>query len=311
MKKDLKQLFQVYIEEREYSGGLSPQTLKSYGEVFKHFSTIMYEVTSVEDLTTEMFNLFFKRIRTRPRKVGKNTIKTGLANSTIKTYASKLNAFCEWLIIRSYMEKNSLKNIKIPYPEYTDKRALENEEINKILTAVNLHSTKNPLLFKRDTMIIYILFFCGLRKGELLGLRVIDINIEKRLLTVRPETSKSKKTRYVPIHPTALFHIKEYLKERNSLGYKTPSLIVSSSEDRELTTHGLKHWVNKLNSLSGVKFHIHRFRHSFATSLAKSGSSIAKIQKVMGHADPKMTSVYLRSITAEDCEDDIAKLSLI
>ncbi len=310
MKKDLQQLFKEYTEEREYSSGLRPQTLKSYKEVFKHFTTTMYEVKNVEDLTTEMMNVFFKRIKTRTRIVGRNTPKVGLAHSTIKTYANKMNAFCEWLIVRNYMKENPLKTIKIPYPEYTDSRALSNEDIVKIISAVSLHP-ENTLIFKRDTMMLYLLFYCGLRKGELIGLRVIDVDREKRLLIVRPETSKSKKTRYVPINPTLLFHINEYIQERNNKGYKTSSLIVSSSRDEGLTTHGVKHWVKKLIKTSGVKFHIHRFRHSFACNLAKGNTGISKIQKVMGHADPRMTSSYLRSIKAEDCRDDIDRLSLM
>jgi len=309
MQKDLQQLFIEYIEEREFSSGLRPQTLKSYKEVFKHFTTTMYEVKAVGDLSTEMINTFFKRIKKRERIVGRATKKVGVAHSTVKTYASKINAFCEWLVLRNYMSENPLKTIKIPHPEYTDKRALENEEINKIITAIHSHS-KNSLVFKRDLTMLYLLFFCGLRKGELIGLRVADIDLEKKLITVRPETSKSKKTRCIPIHQTLFFHIKEYLKERRDQGYKTPSLLVSSSNDEGLTAHGIKHWVKRLSNLSGVKFHVHRFRHSFAVNLAKGGSSIAKIQKVMGHADPKMTSVYLRSITAEDCKDDIDKLFL-
>ena len=255
-------------------------------------------------------NAFFKRIRTRTRIVGRNTPKVGLAHSTIKTYANKLNAFFEWLVIRHYLKQNPLKNIKIPYPEYTDSRALPNEDISKIISAVSLHSD-NPLIFKRDTMMLYLLFYCGLRKGEIIGLRVIDVDREKRLLTVRPETSKSKKTRYVPINPTLLFHINEYIQERNKRAYKTPSLIVSSSRDEGLTTHGVKHWVKKLIKISGVRFHIHRFRHSFACALDQAGSNVSSIQKLLGHSDPKMTQSYLRSRKAEDCRDDIDRLSLM
>ena len=54
------------------------------------------------------------------------------------------------------------------------------------------------------------LFFCGLRLGEFISLQVLDANMEKQTLVVRGETSKSKRTRSIPINPTALFHLKEY-----------------------------------------------------------------------------------------------------
>ncbi len=308
--KNLREYFDKYISEKEYSSGLRPKTIISYKETFDYFMSIMKEVDSVDHLTIDIFNLFFKRIKSRDRIVGKNIIKKGLAISTVKTYANKLSAFCEWLVIRNYISSNPLKSIHIPFPSYTDSKALDDQEILKILTSLNLY-LNNPLIFKRDRMIIYILTYCGLRKGELLGLRVVDIDFEKSFLRVRSETSKSKKDRYLPMNPILIFYIKEYIEERNRSGYKTASLIVSSIKDEGLTSHGLKHWVKKVNKLSGVKFHLHRFRHSFACNLAKGNVNLAKIQKVMGHSDPRMTNSYLRSIEAEDCREDINKLFII
>ncbi len=227
----------------------------------------------------------------------------------MKTYGAKLNAFFGWLVHRKIIFENPLSHIKLHYPEYKDKRALDSSDINKIFAAITLHS-KSPLILRRDTAMISLLFFCGLRLGEFISLLVSDFDIEKRLLSVRSETSKSKKTRYVPIHPTALLNLREYLKERNRNGYKTEFLFVSSSQDKQLSRHGLKHWVKRLNNLSGVKFHLHRFRHSFACNLAKNNTNLVKIQKLMGHSDPKMTATYLRSITAEDCREDIYGLSI-
>jgi site-specific recombinase XerD len=105
--------------------------------------------------------------------------------------------------------------------------------------------------------------------------------------------------------------LQEYVKERNKLGYKTEYLIVSSNEDKGLSPHGLKHWTKKLIKLSGVKFHLHRFRHTFACNLAKQNISILKIRDLMGHKNIKMTETYLRSLTMEDTREDINKLSIM
>ena len=134
--------------------------------------------------------------------------------------------------------------------------------------------------------------------------------MDKKTITVRAETSKSKRSRVVPIHPTLYLYLQEYIKERNKDNYKTEYLIVSSGGDRGLSTHGLKHWVNRLIALSGVKFHLHRFRHTFACNLAKQNISILKIRDLMGHKSIKMTEVYLRSIITEDLRNDINKLSI-
>ena len=100
------------------------------------------------------------------------------------------------------------------------------------------------------------------------------------------------------------------MEERKKLKYKTESLFVSNNEDKGLSSHGYKHWVEKLVRDSGVKFHRHCFRHTFATNLANCNTGIVKIQKLMGHADPKMTASYLRSMDTTSMEEDIAKLSI-
>jgi integrase/recombinase XerD len=151
--------------------------------------------------------------------------------------------------------------------------------------------------------------FCGLRLGELISLELRDVDLGRQLLTVRGETSKSQKTRYIPMHPTLVLHISEYLKERNKRGYKTQFLLVSSKRDERLGRHGLKHWVKRLNVSSSVKFHLHRFRHTFACNLAKKDVNVFKIQKFLGHTSLAMTMTYVRSIKTEDLQEDINKLS--
>jgi site-specific recombinase XerD len=309
MKNTLKELFDEYINQCQYTTRLRPETIKSYKAVFKHFAATMPEVNTAQLLTVERMNEFFKRIQERERVVGRNTKQKGLKISTIHTYGSKLRAFFEWLIGKKLLEENPIKKIKLPRPEYTDQRFLRKNEIEKIIAAIITHPL-NPLTLKRDTAMLYVLLFCGLRAGEFISLQVRDIDMTRQKLTVRAETSKSKKLRVLPIHPLLLLHMQEYINERKKRNYKTEYLWVSSNGDTGLTRHGLKHWVEKLKKQSGVEFHLHRFRHTFACNLANGGASFPKIQKLLGHTDPKMTFRYLRSITSEECGDDIAKLSL-
>ncbi len=309
MKKTLQQFHMEFISECQFSRRLRLETLRGYKSVFKMFLLVMPEVTYVESLTPDMMKEFFKRIETRKKKVGRNTIKSGVKDSTVKTYWNKLNCFFEWLLVNGDIAKNPLENIKPPEPIYDNSLALESNDIEKIFAAITLHSY-DALILKRDMLMVNLLLFCGVRKGEFISLQVRDVDIEKSMLTVRGETSKSRKTRHIPIHRTLMLHLQEYITERNKHGYKTPNLIISSNADSGLTVHGLKHWVERLNEVSGVRFHLHRFRHTFACNLAKANVGLIKIQKLMGHADPKMTATYLRSITTEDLREDIDKLSI-
>lgn len=308
-KTNLQELFAEYISECQYSMGLRPETIRGYKAVFHCFSERMPHVNSTGLLTPETMNEFFKCIQVRKRIVGRNTEKVGVKASTIRTYWSKLNSFFEWLRLRGYIEANPIADIKTAEPVYDDKRALEKNDILKILSAVTLHSP-NSIMIRRDMLMVSLLVFAGLRRGELHPLEVRDVDMVKRVLTVRGETSKSKRNRQIPLSPTLMLHLQEYITERNKQGYKTQFLLVSSNEDRGLSVHGLKHWVKRLSKLSGVKFHLHQFRHSFACALATQNSSAVKIQKLMGHTDLRMTERYLRSLGVEDLRDDVNMLCI-
>lgn len=302
----LNKLFNEYVNECQFSMCLRSETIRGYRAVFNLFAKVMPEVSSTGELTTEMLNLFFKRIKTRSRIVGKNTIKTGVKSSTIKTQYSKLIVFFRWLCQKGYLEQNPLKNIKAPQVNYDDFRRLKDEEINKIYSAI-IRCSNNTLLLRRDTVMVSILLFCGIRKGEFASLQVKDFDLEKKEITIKGETSKSKRTRVLKIHPTLLLHLKDYLKERRHL--KTEYLIVSNRGDIGLTREGLKHWVQNLIDKSGVKFHLHQFRHTFACKLAESDVNMFKIQRMMGHQNISMTMKYARSLQTEAMEEDIGKIS--
>lgn len=306
IRTQLKRLFSEYINECQFSVCLRPETIRGYIAVFHLFSKVMPEVSSTEELSPEMLTEFFKRIKTRTRIVGKNTIKTGVKSSTIKTQYSKLIVFFEWLCKKGYLKQNPLKNIKAPQVNYDDFQRLEDEEINKIYSAIVRCST-NTLLLRRDTVMVSLLLFCGIRKGEFISLQVKDVDIEKKEITIRGETSKSKRTRILKIHPTLLLHLKDYFQERRNL--KTEWLIVSNRGDSGLTREGLKHWVKSIIDKSGIKFHLHVIRHTFACKLAESDVNIFKIQKMMGHQNVSMTMRYSRSLQTEDMGEDIGKIS--
>jgi integrase len=256
-----------------------------------------------------MLNEFFKRIQTRIRIIGRDTPKVGVKNSTIKTQWTKLNVFFDWLYKKNHIGKNPLGDIKSPRVSYDDYRRLEDSDLRKIYTAITLHSA-NSFMQRRDTMTLSILLFCGLRRGELIGLQVKDIDIIKREIKVRGETSKSNKTRIIKMHPTLLLHVTDYLKERNIRGLRTECLIASGRGDSGLSSDGLMHWVKRLKKLSGVDFHLHCLRHTFACKLAEADINLFKIQKMMGHTDIRMTAKYTRSMKPEDMGDDIAKISI-
>lgn len=308
-EQSLQQLFDTYLDECRYIRMLRPETIRGYTETFRRFRLLMPTVTTPSQLSRNTVSIFFHTLQVRKRIVGRETEKVGIRSSTVRTYWSKLNSFFEWLRIKGHIESNPLASMKPPEPTYDDKRALEPDEINRLVTAIILYST-NLFMRKRDLAIIHLLLYCGLRRNELLSLQVSDVDMERRIITVRGSTSKSKMTRQIPMNPALHGSLQEYLEERKKRHYTSPSFLVSSTRDQGLTTYGLKCWVKRLHRMSGITFHLHRFRHSFACTLARQNTSAIKIQRLMGHTDLRMTERYVRSLTVDDFREDVDRMYL-
>lgn len=151
---------------------------------------------------------------------------------------------------------------------------------------------------------------CGLRKGELLGLKIRDIDLERKQLTVRAETSKSRMQRVVPLNSLVVSKIKDYFGEKKKIDCCSENLFTSDNGIGTLGYDGIKHLVEKVKKASGVNFHLHQFRHSFAVNLLMAGTDIAKLKQLLGHRDIRMTATYLRCLPTSEMRDDVEKMTL-
>lgn len=308
MKINIHHLFQEFLNECTYIRRLRPQTLRGYNQTFTTLHKLIPTI-SLDTLTPLTITTFFKVLHVRKRIVGSGKMKEGIKDSTIATYWTKLNTFCIWLEIRKYISSNPCTSMRYRAPLYEDIQFLSKGHVEKIITALYLyHVGGSSLSHKRNLVLFYLLLFCGLRRGEVLGLQVRDIDLERGIVIVRGNTSKSGRSRHIPLHSTLLFHLREYLKER--VKYTTPYLLVSSRCDAALTLDGLKHVVDELRVKSKIQFHLHQFRHTFAVNFLKTSNNIAKLKQLLGHQDIRMTLLYLRCLPVDTMREDIEQMSI-
>jgi integrase/recombinase XerD len=307
VKKDLSQLFNEFLFESEYLRKVRPETLRAYKSIFASFIKLSPEA-SLESLYPATILEFFKTLQERKRIVGKGLVKSGVKKSTIATYWSKLNCFFGWLKQKGFILKNPFDDLPYPTPSYDDRKYLKREDIDRILNAIHLHHDGQLLMLKRNLVIFYLLLYCGLRREELLLLQIRDIDLERRVVTIREEISKSTNTRQIPLHSTLVMHLKDYLSNRRY--FTTPYLIISTKKDIPLTVNGLKHLVDKLRAKSGVCFHLHQFRHTFAVNFLKSSNNIVKLKQLLGHKSIVMTMTYLRCLPISELRADIENMKM-
>jgi integrase/recombinase XerD len=304
---DIQQLFDEFIWESEFSRKLRPDTLKSYRDTFALFIKIMPDI-EIKEINTSTITTFFKILNERKRVVGKGRIKVGIKKSTVATYWSKLSSFFSWLERNNRLITNPFKQMIYPSVRYEDKKFLKKEQVEKIFTAIYIHHNNSLLILKRNLALFHLLLFCGLRREEVLLLHVRDIDLERKMLTVRSQTSKSGTTRQLPLASNVLTALKDYLNQRKR--HTTANLFVSGTGDRPFTYDGMKHLVCKLGIASGVKFHLHQFRHTFAINFLKQSNNLFKLKQLMGHKDIRMTAVYLRCLPVDEMRADIEKMSI-
>jgi integrase/recombinase XerD len=182
---------------------------------------------------------------------------------------------------------------------------LELEQIERINDEVD-----NP----RDALLVRIPARTGIRVGELVTLRLEDIDFENRAIIIRVQKMRKRdgktieRRRVVPIDRRTLEMIKEYLEWRKQFPYKGDLLF-------PITRQRVNQIFWKLGRKAGIeeigdpavsqhrKLHPHHLRHSFAIHCIKKGMSIERLQKILGHQSPTTTSVYLQYSIADLHED--------
>jgi len=304
----IEELFQQFIHRARYTQRRRPETIQGYEIAFKLMLKLCPGLR-LNTLGPETLTEFFRQLEIRERVVGKGAVKTGVKTSTIATHHAKLRTFFEWLVATGHLTENPLARMGRVRPLYDDVRALRRDEIDRILAAIDIHS-RDLLQQKRDRLMVSLMALCGLRRGELLGLRVMDVDLARQTLIVRKDTSKSGRTRIIPLSNAVCLQIEDYFAARQrARRVTTPALIISLDRDAGLTKNGLKHWVERLKRLSGVRFHLHQFRHTFATNLGKSGVNAIQLQRLLGHADLRITQRYVQSLVTDDLRPAVNLLS--
>lgn len=309
MEKPLAEHFEDFCRQARNLEGKSPVTVKNYRANFELLIKFKPDI-QVGDLTAQTMSDLFTYLNERERKVGREMVVRDLKNSSLETIRSKLSPFFQWLVKNGQLQNNPFDGIPHPDVIYSDKRAFTKEQFDKIYLAVNRDiSWENDLLKKRNETAVMFLALTGVRKGEFLGLEVKDIDLKNKTITIRAETSKSKRTRTLPINPNLETYLVDYLRARAD--YQTPYLWVSNKGDINFTEHGAKHLINKFTKTLGFNCHLHRFRHTFAINLYyQTKGDILSVMKALGHKNLRQTAVYLRSLGDDFMLSQVSKFTV-
>ncbi len=282
MKIDILELHQQFRDECLHTDNYRPSTIKWYHEAISQFLRFHDgRIISLDQVTTETIRGWCLAKRSR----GDWTADTMLGR------LKALKAFFRWCGENGYMDTNPVTPIRKPRLEKKLPKSITKQHAQEILDATLDVPTKYRFTRYRNQAMLATLVYAGLRLGEMLGLRIGNVDLANRVVTVR--SGKGGKDRLIPMAGKLHGYLSHYLGERSRLGKGGCFFFTTLRGDGPVTQSGMRRVVKSVRRASGVDFSPHRLRHTFATLMLEGGCDLFSLQKMLGHSDIKTTTIYL------------------
>jgi integrase/recombinase XerC len=212
----------------------------------------------------------------------------GQHERTLQRKISSVKSLFKYLMRLGIIIQNPTKLVNAPKAPQRLPVFLEEEQTVLI---ENAHAY--PEGFEGDTerLIIEILYQCGLRRAELVGLKESDIEFSRQQIRV---LGKRNKERMIPVSKELLIDLKHYMDEKRKI-FNQPSLyVLCLKSGKQLYPNYVFRVVQKqLNNVTTlVKKSPHVLRHTFATQLSNNGADLNAIKELLGHSSLAATQIY-------------------
>ena len=209
-------------------------------------------------------------------------------STTLRNYYRVLSAMFNWLIREEVLDESPMDKVQTPPAERKVIQALTSAQVNQLLQACGERFSG-----VRNRAVISTLVDCGLRLGELVGLKIDDVDMDSQQLRVDGKTGE-RRARFGSTTAAAL---QKYLDARRACGASSLWVIQKGTP---LTTAAVQTAIRKIGARAGVAVHIHLLRHTFATMFLRNGGDAFMLQRLMGHTTLPMTERYVQAVGMED-----------
>ncbi|HLX86608.1 MAG TPA: tyrosine recombinase XerC [Terriglobales bacterium] len=221
----------------------------------------------------------------------------GLSKTSVARALAAVRSLYRWLAQEGVVEQNPAKLVSTPRLPKKLPRVPTIEEMNTMLDGKMPEVASFP---ERDRLMFELLYGCGIRNSELVGINLDDISMSNEAILIR---GKGKKERFVPFGGSALSALANYLPWRQQLLAsltlkkiaikRTPALLVNQRGGR-LTTRSVGRIVKRIAVAKGLspEVHPHTLRHAFGTHMLEEGADLRAIQELLGHERLATTQRY-------------------
>lgn len=264
------------VLERSFSSNTVDAYIRDVEKLMEFFQTtgVDYKKATLEDFTSFLIEIS----------------SMGIGARSQARIISGIKQFYYYLVHEDVIKDSQASLIEAPKIGRHLPNVLSVEEIDAMKNSIDLSKPEGH----RNRAIIEILYSCGLRVSELVGLKMSNIFVEERYIKVE---GKGSKQRLIPISETALNDIAYYMHWRRSLKVKNGSedILFLNRNGGQLTRQMVFLVIKGSAADAGIHSELspHTLRHSFATHLLEGGANLRAIQQMLGHESILTTEIYI------------------
>lgn len=291
-------LIEGFLKNLETERGYSPQTIRAYSSDLSRFVVWLREATGNDD--PRLSDVTPREIRSFVASMHRD----GYARRTTGRRLAAVKSLMKYAVSTGELQSNPALLVVTPKPEKRLPTVLSKEEAQLLMEAPDRSTTEG----RRDAAILELLYATGMRRSELCGLTLADIDLYDGTVRV---LGKGSKERIIPIGSAASDAIREYLSTRQTRHSDRNSplfLRTSDEEGRAITGDDLygivRRYMKQITEQSKKSPHV--LRHSFATHLLDNGAGLREVSELLGHSSLGTTQVYTH-VTVERLKEAYAK----
>ena len=277
------QLAEEFLAMLAHERAASPHTLRAYQREIHNFAAYLtgqaIEVNRVDHLQIRGY-------------LGE-LYDRGLSKASVARSLAAIRSWFRWLARGGHVTSNPAALVATPKLPKHLPRVPSIEQMNHLVES----AATDPVAAwpERDRVIFEMLYGCGIRNAELVGLNLGDVQWANEVILVR---GKGRKQRYVPLGDAAAEAIRAYLPSRAAkLGTKSTEALLLNLQMRgtgRLTTRSVGRIVKRISLAKGLpaEIHPHTLRHAFGTHMLEEGADLRAIQELLGHERLSTTQRY-------------------
>jgi len=253
------------------------QILKSYNQKLKYLN---YSPRTIE-VYSHYTRKFLEKIDKYPQHLVSSDFQNylnGFKFTSISQQNQVINAI-KFLYEKVLKKQYAKVDFTRPRRERKLPRVIESEFLKKRIGAIENQKHK---------AILMLAYSAGLRRSEIINLKISDIDSARMLILIR--NGKGKKDRILPLSESVLETLRVYYRQ-----YCPKEYLFNGQFDEQYSATSCNQLVKQY---LGKQYHIHLLRHSFATYLLENGTDLRYIQNMLGHSSTKATEIYTHVTTA-------------